>query len=801
MKFTINWLKKHLDTNASDEEICDCLTNIGLELEEFEDKSQIYAPFKVAYVEKAEKHPDADKLKVCSVRTEDGVLQVVCGAPNARAGMKGVFASSGAYIPGLELTLKKTKIRGVESNGMLVSEREMCLSDEHQGIIEVDESYDIGMPMAEIFGLDEKIIEIGLTPNRADCAGVRGIARDLAAAGLGTLKPPEDAQVEGRFPCPIDVQIEDEGCNMFCGRVVKNIKNGPSPLWLQNMLKNVSLRPISALVDITNLMTVEYGRPLHVFDADKVKGNLVLRTTTGDESFDALNDKNYDVMAGAIGIYDESGFVSLAGIVGGVSTACEDDTVNVFIEAAHFDPMRIARTGRDMGISSDARYRFERGVDPEFTRTGLEIATRLVLEICGTEQSEVSEVIQAGGVPAWKRVIDFDPAYTKKLCGIDVPADDQVSILERLGFDVERISTDHLKVSPPSWRGDVEGKADLTEEISRIYGLDKIEPVSVRPDSAVTRSAETLNLSRARMARTAMTANGFSECVTWSFMNRDLARIFGSNDNPALTLCNPINSELDQMRPSILPNLIEAAQRNADRGYADVALCEVGPVFRSAKVNGQDYMAAGVRAGHKTPRHWADDVKERVVDAYDAKADVLNVLEACGAPASNARISNDAPGYYHPGRSGVMRLGKTVIAQFGELHPAVLDEMGLKTPAAGFEVFLENIPQPRKKGTAKPLLQLSAFQPLTRDFAFVVKDDVSAEDLVRAAKSGDKTLISDASVFDIYTSKNIEEGHKSVALSVRIEPKDATLSDEQLDALMNNVIDAVVNQCGGVLRG
>ena len=800
MKFTVNWLKKHLDTKASTEEICEKLTNIGLELEEFEDMSAVYEPFTVAYVEKCEDHPDSDHLHVCNVKTQDSVVQVVCGAPNARTGMKGIFAPSGSYIPGLDFKLKKTKIRGVESNGMLVSEREMCLSDEHKGIIEVDDKYEIGTPMAEIFGLDEKVIDIGLTPNRADCAGVRGIARDLAAAGLGKLKPIDDTPVKGTFKSPIDVIIEDEGCEMFCGRLIKNIKNGPSPMWVQNMLKSIGLRPISALVDVTNLMTMDHGRPLHVFDADKVAGNLVLRKTKGGEKIDALNDKSYELPAGAIGIYDDSGLVSVAGVVGGVSTACENDTVNVFVESAYFDPMRIARTGRDLGIQSDARYRNERGIDPEFNRPGMEMATKLILELCGTDETEVSEIVQAGDVPKWKRTIDFDPAYTQKLCGVDVPVKEQIAILERLGFGVKKGSGDTLKVSPPSWRGDIEGKADLTEEVSRIYGFENIEPVSVRSEKAVTSSAETLKLSRARTARSAMAASGFSECVTWSFMNKDLASAFGSNDNEALSLCNPISSELDQMRPSILPNLIEAAGRNADRGFYDVALCEVGPVFRSVKADGQDYMAAGVRAGNKTPRHWAKDVKERAADAYDVKADAMAVLEACGAPAANAQISTDAPGYYHPGRSGVLRLGKNVIAQFGEIHPAILDEMGIKTPVSGFEVFLENIPEARNKGTSRKLLALSPFQPLTRDFAFVVKDDVSAEDLVRAAKSGDKALITDATVFDVYKGKNIEEGQKSVALSVTIQPKDATLSDEQLEALMNNVIDAVANKCGGVLR-
>ena len=801
MKFTMNWLKRHLNTDADSKEICEKLTSIGLELEDYEDKAAAYAPFKVAYVEAAEKHPDADKLQVCTVKAEGGTHQVVCGAPNARAGMKGIFAPEGTYIPGLDLTLKKAKIRGVESRGMLVSEREMQLSDEHEGIIEVDEQYDIGTPMAEIFGLNEELIEIGLTPNRADCAGVRGIARDLAAAGLGTLIELDDAPVEGTFKSPIDVKIEDtDGCPMFLGRYIKGVKNGPSPMWLQTMLKSVGLRPISALVDITNLMTMEYARPLHVYDADKVKGNIVVRETKDGEEIEALNDKSYTTMAGAVGITDDSGLIGLGGIVGGVSTGCEDDVQNVFLEAAYFTPMRIARTGRDLGVESDARYRFERGVDPEFTRVGIELATKLILELCGDENSEVSEVVQAGDVPQWQRVIDYDPAYVSKLCGVDVPAGEQKSILGKLGFKVEE-SAAGFNVTPPSWRGDVEGKADLTEEIIRIYGLENVPPVSVRSVGAVTAPAETETLCRVRTARAAMTVRGLDECVTWSFMPKDLAARFGSNDNPALSLSNPISSELDQMRPSILPNLIDAAGRNADRGFANVGFCEVGPVFRSQKPDGQDMIAGGIRIGRNAEKHWSGEHENRAVDLYDAKADALAVLEACGAPAGNARVSRDAASYYHPGRSGVLALGKNVLAQFGEIHPAILEEMGIKERVVGFEVFLGNIPASRAKGTTKKLLELSPFQPLSRDFAFVVDEKTEADDLVRAAISADKKLITDAHVFDVYQGKGVEDGKKSVALSITIQPIEATLKEKEIEDLQQKVIDAVAEKAGGVLRG
>ncbi len=794
MKFTINWLKNHLETDASDEQICETLTNIGLELEEFEDKAAEFAPFKVAYVESAEKHPDADKLLVCQVKTTEGITQVVCGAPNARTGMKGIFAPSGTYIPGLDVTLKKSKIRGVESNGMLVSEKEMCLSDEHAGIIEVDDKYDIGTPMAEIFGLEEKLIEIGLTPNRADCTGVRGIARDLAAAGLGTLKSQNESAEQGTFKSPIDVKIEDtDGCKVFYGRLIKNIKNGPSPAWLQNQLKAIGLRPISVLVDITNLMTMDQSRPLHVYDADKVQGDIVVSTTKGGEKIDALNDKSYEAIPNMVSITDSSGLIGFGGIVGGVSTSVDENTTNVFLESAYFDPMRIARAGRDLGITSDARYRFERGIDPEFTGIGLEMATRLILELCGSEATEISETVKAGDEPEWKRTIDFDPAFTEKLCGVNIPEAQQIKYLENLGFTVEG-----AKVTPPSWRGDIEGKPDLVEEIVRLHGFEHIDPVSVH-DFGAPSVTETQNLKNSRQARAAMAAAGLSECVTWSFMPKELASAFGSNDNAALTLSNPISSELDQMRPAILPNLIQAAQRNADRGFADVALCEVGPVFQSAQPDGQAFIASGLRAGNKTARHWAGS--ERAVDAYDAKADALRVLEACGAPAGNAQIATDASDYFHPGRSGSLRLGKNVIAQFGEIHPGILEEMDIKTPMVGFEVFLENIPAARKKGTAKPLLKLSPFQPVVKDFAFVVKDEVTSGDLVRAAKSADKKLIASAEVFDVYKGKGIEEGHKSLALSVTIQPLDATLSEDQLEEIMVNVIGAVADKCGGVLRG
>jgi phenylalanyl-tRNA synthetase beta chain len=801
MKFTYGWLKRHLDTKASPEEISEKLTSVGLEVEDMHDPSKTFAPFKVAYVEKAEKHPDADKLKVCTVRTENGTLQVVCGAPNARTGMKGIFAPEGTYIPGTDLLLKKTKIRGVESNGMLVSERELCLSDEHEGIIEVDEKFEIGTPIADVYGLNDPVFEISLTPNRIDCAGVRGIARDLAAAGIGTLKKQDESAVKGKFKSPVTVMIEDtDGCNLFLGRSIKGVKNGPSPQWLQQLLKAVGLRPISALVDITNFLSMDNCRPLHVYDADKLRGNIVVRQAKKGESFDALNDKSYETQGNEVGIYDESGLIGLGGIVGGVSTGCTEGTVNVFLEAAYFNPIRIARAGRTLQVDSDARYRFERGIDPEFTFAGIEIATRLILELCG---GEASDVVQAGKAPDWKRSIDFDPACVQHLIGVDVDVKEQKKILEALGFDVAGGKT--FKVRPPSWRGDVEGRADLAEEIIRIKGFEHIPATSVRNDATRVHAAETLNISRARKARTALGARGFNECVTWSFMRRDIAEKFGANQNQVmrqLALLNPISADLDQMRPSALGNLIDAARGNHDRGYADVALCEVGPVFRSQKPDGQDLVATGIRAGVYNPRHWADANSARPVDAFDAKGDAMAALEACGAPAANAQITRDAPDYYHPGRSGTLRLGNTVLAHFGEIHPAILADMDVKTPLVGFEVFLQAIPEARKKsGTEKSLLKLEPLMPLTRDFAFVVDQGVEADALLRAAKAADKNLVKEASIFDIYIGKGVEDGKKSVALSITIQPGEKTLTDTEIEALAKKVVDLVTQKTGATLRG
>ncbi len=796
MKFTLSWLKEHLDTNKSLNEITDKLTALGLELEGVEDPTETYAPFKVAYVESAEKHPDADRLKVCIVDTGSEKIQVVCGAPNAKTGMKAIFAPNGSFIPGTGDTLKKGKIRGQESNGMLVSEREMGLSEEHDGIIELPEDTAVGTAFTEIYSMNDPVIDIAITPDRADCAGIRGIARDLAAAGMGTLKPLDTSAIKGNGASPIAVKIsaKDE-CPLFMGRLIKNIQNEQSPQWMQNRLKAVGLRPISALVDITNYVSLDLCRPLHVYDADLLKGDIDVRLSKKDESFDALNDKSYTLDDGMTAITDDSGVLGLAGIVGGVSTGCTETTKNVFVECAYFDPYATAKTGRALQIDSDARYRFDRGVDPEFVNDGLEVATRLIMEICGGEPMDITS---AGEKPDWKKQITFDPDYTLKLSGMDVPEDKQIEILKNLGFVI-----DGDQVTPPSWRHDVDGKADLVEEVIRIIGYDQIEALSVRSENAIADGAETPHSTSVRLSRTALAARGLNECVTWSFMPKPLAAYFAENDNidEALTLSNPISSDLDQMRPSILGNLIAAASTNADKGNGDTKLFEVGPVFPSVKADGQQTHAAGIRFGAVGARHWEGANAARTNDIYDAKADAIAALEAAGASTQSLQTMREASGYFHPGRSGVLKMGNKPLAQFGEIHPAILDEMGIKANVVAFEVFLNNIPKKKNKGPSKSLLQLSQFQPVTRDFAFIVDENVEAEAITRAAQGAERNLISSTSVFDIYQGKGVEEGKKSVAINVAIQPVKQTLTDAEIDGIATKIIEAVASKTGAVLRG
>ncbi|MEI6986553.1 MAG: phenylalanine--tRNA ligase subunit beta [Rhodospirillaceae bacterium] len=803
MKFTLSWLKDHLDTDAPLDRITDTLTALGLEVEEVSDRAKALAPFTVARVISAERHPNADKLQVCMVETVGGIIQVVCGAPNARAGLKAVFASVGSYIPGSDVTLKKGVIRGVESNGMLLSGRELGLSDDHAGIIELPDDAPVGASFARIIGLDDPVIEIALTPDRADCAGVRGIARDLAAAGLGTLKPLtgghiSSVPVPGDMASPIWLDIEAaDACPLFVGRYIRGVKNGPSSRWLQDKLSAVGLRPISALVDVTNYMCLDVARPLHVFDADTLAGGIIIRLSLPGESLKALNGKVYTLDDAICVIADHDGVLSLAGVMGGEASGCNDDTVNVFIECALFDPIRTAATGRKLGIDSDARYRFERGVDPGAVFEGMERVTRLILEMCG---GTPSELVVAGAEPKWQRSLSLRTTRAAQLGGVCVPALEQERILAALGFDPTISEDGRITVSVPSWRGDVEGEADLVEEVLRVHGYDNIPAVPMTRPHIVTQPALDTCQRRNGFTRRTLAARGLDEAVTWSFMSSATASLFGRTAaDGELRLVNPISSDLDVMRPSLLPNLIQAAGRNADRGWPDVGLFEIGPAFRNATPDGQDLIAAGIRAGAMVPRNWA--TQSRTVDLFDAKADALAALEAAGAPTASLQVSTDAPAWYHPGRSGVLRLGATVLGRFGELHPGVLNRFGIKGPMVGFEVFLDAAPQPKKKtGTARPLLKLSPFQPIRRDFAFVVDQAIATDKLLRAARGTDKELVRDVTVFDLYQGPGIEAGSKSVALTVTFQPQDRTLTDIEIEAAAAKIVAAVTKATGGTLR-
>lgn len=820
MKFTLSWLKEHLDTTASLPEIVKALTDIGLEVEGVEDRAASFAAFKVVEVMEAVQHPNADRLRVCQVKTENGMIQVVCGAPNARAGMKAVLAPEGSYVPGIDMTMKKTKIRDVESNGMLASEREMGLPETNDGIIDLPVDVAIGTPLAKIFGLDDPVIEIKVLPNRPDSAGIIGIARDLAVTGIGTFKAPAVKAVPAAFDTPTKIELQNkDACPLFYGRLIKGVKNGASPEWLQQKLKSIGLRPISALVDITNYFTIAYCRPLHVFDADKLKGNITVRGAKSGESFPALNDKTYTLADGMTVVCDESGVLGLGGIVGGTTTGVDETTTNVFLECAWFDPMKTARTGRNLEVLSDARYRFERGVDPEFMPDAVELATQMIIDTCG---GTAGSVIKAGDTPQWQRSIAYTPSFATKLMGYDIPSADQQKILTALGFIIERNDSDlgsgkrlvgkNLEdavktvnpvwsVTPPSWRPDIEGAADLVEEVARINGFDKIPSVSVTKDGSVGKNAETPRLSRVRKIRSHLAASGLQECMTWSFMPGALAAKFGANDDH-LKLANPISADLDYMRPSILPNLVQAAVANANRGHGNVALFEVGPVFKGTDPDKQPFVATGIRSGSFGPRHWSSKETSRAVDALDAKDDALLALKACGFAAAGAQIVREAPAHYHPGRSGAIRLGKDVVAYFGELHPSVLKALGSDERVVGFEVFLESVPEPKKKGsgTALPQVQLPVFQPVRRDFAFTAALATEADSFVKTIKLVDRELIADVSIFDVYTGKGVEPGQKSVALSVTLQPKDKTLTDAEIEGLSKKIVDAVTAKTGATLR-
>ncbi len=810
MKFTLSWLKQHLETDADLAAIIETLNKIGLEVEHVHDPAAALKDFVIAEVIEARQHPNADRLRICFVEIGTGSpVQVVCGAPNARTGMKSVFAPPGAYIPAKGITLSKGIIRGVESGGMLCSGAELELSGDHDGILDLPADAPVGTLYAKWAGLDDPLIEINLTPNRPDAAGVLGVARDLDAAGLGQLKTPLVTPVAGQFPCPVKVSLDFTEADKhlapaFALRLVRGVKNGPSPEWLQKQLLAIGLRPINALVDITNFLTIDRARPLHVFDAGKVIGDLSVRRARAGESLVALDGKTYQLDENAVVIADDNGVESLAGIIGGEASGCSAETTDVLIESALWDPVNIARTGRRLGINSDARYRFERGVDPAFTLPGLELATQLVVEFCG---GEASDIVLAGEIPSAKKRITFPWSEVRRLAGIELSPSEMAAILEHLGFRPASLpgNSDLVVIDVPSWRPDIEGKADIVEEILRIAGVDRV-PAQPLPREDVNVSAVILTAlqKRVRSAKRALAANGLTEAVTWSFISHEQALLFGGGDE-ALALANPIAADLSDMRPSLLPGLVASAKRNADRGFGDVALFEVGPVFKGTAAEDQKTIAAGLRQGRARVaargRHWADGASE--ADIFDAKADALAVLAALGVPLAGLQIAPGAPAWFHPGRSGTLQFGpKNIVGYFGQLHPRVLAALDVDAALVGFEIVLDDIPLPKAKPTkTKPKLELSDLMPVERDFAFLADRHVKAADLLRAVQSADRTLITGANLFDVYEGGEIPPGKKSIAIAVTLQPRDKTLTDAEIDAIAAKIIAEVQNKTGATLRG
>lgn len=792
MKFTLSWLKDFLDTNASVDEIAERLTAIGLEIEEVVDPLAAVKDLIVVSVDECVAHPDSDHLHVLKVNTGKELVQIVCGAPNARAGMKGILARPGDYVPAFGDKLKAGKIRGVESFGMMCAEDELGVGPDHTGIIECPEDAVVGASITTIYPSDP-VFDVSITPNRGDCMSVYGIARDLAAAGLGTLKTPKHNVTVCAFKS--DVKLSNEateiGAPFFTLREIRGVKNGASPKWMQDRLTAVGLRPISALVDVTNYFNITFGRPLHVFDADKVKGQITVRSARDGEKLTALDGKEYTLSDGMVVIADENGVESIAGIMGGEASGCEESTTRVLLESAYFTPESIAKTGQKLILTSDSRQRFERGVDPASTIPfGADMAAQMIAELCG---GECSELIVTGKEPERPAPIAFDPHRVEKLCGVDVPADTCKEILEKLGC-VVKPDGNLFSVVRPTWRSDISGSHDLVEEVLRIYGYDKLPEIALpRPNGVhgILQPKQRREVS----VRRAMANRGGCQTITWSFMSSKDAVPFRTKD--AVLIANPISADLNEMRPNLLPNLVSAARSNITKGTFDGCLFEVGPQFFGFKPMEQETVACQLRFGQATPRHWA--VAQRPVDVFDAKADALAALDAAEAPQS-VQIVREAPAWYHPGRSGAVKIGKTVLAYFGELHPKILKAMDVKTTVCACEVFLDRLPPAKKKnGKGVKTLKLSAFTPIFRDLAFLVDRKVDADKIVSAAKNTDKVLITDVSVFDLYEGETLGD-KKSVAIQLTIQPVEKTMTDEEIESVCRRVVGAVGVATGATLR-
>jgi phenylalanyl-tRNA synthetase beta chain len=799
MKFPLSWLKRYLETTATADELAAAMTRLGLEVEGIDNPADALGAFVIARVLSAERHPQADKLQVLSVDTGSGTgLQVVCGAPNARAGLVGVFGPPGAHVPGLDVVLKVAAIRGVESNGMMCSARELQLGEDHDGILDLPADAPVGMPYAAWAGLDDPVFDVAITPNRQDCMGVYGIARDLAAAGLGRLKPIEVPALDGAAPIAVAVRTEDpQGCPAFYARSVSGVVNGPSPQWLQDLLRKAGLRPISALVDVTNYFSIGHGRPLHVYDVAKLSGGLVARKARSGEQLVALNGKTYALDTGMTVIADDAHVHDIGGIMGGMESGVSDTSTDVLIEAAYFDPAGIGATGRALGLTSDARGRFERGVDPGFVEPGLDLAAALVRELCG---GTISAIARAGEPPLAGRSIAFDPARTRALGGLEVPEAEQRAILERLGFAVSGEAAP-WQVAVPSWRRDVDGAADLVEEVVRLHGLDRVESVPLPRGDGVARPTATPAQKLERRLKRLMAARGLDEAITWSFISEAEAARFGGHH---WRLENPLSAELAVMRTSLLPGLVSAAVRNMARGAQAVRFFQHGRRYLAPetglKTGSENGLAAErptlgiLMSGDAAPRDWRSG-KARAFDAFDVKAEVLAALAAAGAPVERLQTVQPASAHYHPGRSARLVLGKVALAEFGELHPDVLGDLD---GAVAAEIFLDAIPERRAK-RARPAFRPPALQPVRRDFAFLVPETVQAEALVRAVRGADKLLIVDTQLFDRFAGTGVPDGQVSLAVTVTLQPLDKTLTDVEIEAVAGAVVAAAA-KLGAVLR-
>ncbi len=843
MKFSLSWLKYFLETDASVSQISAKLNAVGLEVEGIENPADKLAGFRVARVLTASRHPDADKLQVLTVDAGAEIngglpLTVVCGAPNARAGLVGVLGLPGAVVPANGMVLKVAAVRGVESNGMMCSTRELELGDDHEGIIELPADAPIGASFAD-YSQADPVFDVAINPNRPDCMGLYGIARDLAAAGLGTLAPlpfrggaggggypdgsahndsppsqPSPLKGRGLFPCPVEIRTDDpEGCPAFYGRVIKGLTNGASPQWMQARLNSAGQRPISALVDITNYVMLAFGRPAHAYDLAKLRGGVVARRAREGEVCRALNGKEYPLDASMTVIADDAGVHDIAGIMGGEHSGCSQGTTDVLLEIAYFDPQRIAATGRKLNLTSDARARFERGVDPQFLDAGLDILTDLILRICG---GEASEVVRAGTPPSGAKAVAYDPELAERLGGLAVPQAEQKRILEALGFSVAPLpfrggaggggspqalrldDSPHPNPSPeeeglwqvttPGWRPDIDGPADIVEEVVRIHGLDNIASVALPRSDGVARPTATAAQKLERNLRRSAASLGLNEAITWSFISQKEAAEFGGGD---WVLLNPISEELKVMRPSLLPGLLSAVKRNLDRGAAALRLFEIG---RRYLADGEYPTLVLVLAGEKASRGWQSG-KAQMFDAFDAKRLCLDLLEAAGAPVDSLQIMGfDALGqgsFYHPGQSATLRLGpKNVLASFGVIHPATLKAFDIDVPVVAAGIYLDAIPGKKGAGFARAAYVPPALQPVTRDFAFVVDNDLPAGDLVRVVKGADKANIAAVRVFDLFTGRDVPEGRKSVAVEVTLQPREKSYDDAELAAISSSVVAA-----------